>query len=45
MNYSKELKADALITGHYVNNIQVNDGISEMYRAKDQRKRSKLFFI
>ncbi len=43
-NYSKELKADALITGHYVNNIQVN-GISEMYRAKDREKDQSYFLF
>ena len=43
-NYSKELKADALITGHYVNNIQVN-GISEMYRARDSEKDQSLSLI
>ena len=43
-NYSKELKADALITGHYVNNIQVN-GISEMYRARDSEKDQSYFLF
>ena len=43
-NYSKELKADALITGHYVSNIQVN-GISEMYRAKDREKDQSYFLF
>ena len=32
--YSKDLKADALITGHYIKRIQTN-GKSSMYRAKD----------
>ena len=32
--YAQEMKADALITGHYVNRIQ-NNGIAEMYRAAD----------
>ena len=31
--YSKDLKADALITGHYIKRIQTN-GKSSMYRAK-----------
>ena len=32
--YAKDLKADALITGHYVSRIQ-NNGHANMYRAKD----------
>jgi tRNA U34 2-thiouridine synthase MnmA/TrmU len=41
--YSKELGADALITGHYVNSIH-NDGISEMYRAKDHERDQSYFY-
>jgi tRNA-specific 2-thiouridylase len=41
--YSKGLGADALTTGHYVNSIH-NDGISEMYRAKDY-KRDQSYFL
>ena len=41
--YSKELGADALITGHYVNSIH-NDGISEMYRCKKTMKEIKVIF-
>ena len=42
--YSKELGADALITGHYVNSIH-NDGISEMYRAKDHERDQSYFLF
>ena len=42
--YSKELGADALITCHYVNSIH-NDGISEMYRAKDQERDQSYFLF
>lgn len=41
--YAKELKADALITGHYVTRVQVN-GHANMYRAKDQ-KRDQSYFL
>ncbi len=41
--YAKELKADALITGHYVSRVQVN-GHANMYRAKDQ-KRDQSYFL
>ena len=42
--YAKELKADALVTGHYVNRIQKN-GQAEMYRATDlQRDQSYFLF-
>ena len=34
-NYSKELKADVLVTGHYVTRIK-NNGQASMYRAKEQ---------
>ena len=43
-SYAKELNADALVTGHYVNRIQQN-GQAEMYRAKDlQRDQSYFLF-
>ena len=42
--FSKELGVDALITGHYVNSIH-NNGISEMYRAKDLEKDQSYFLF
>jgi len=42
--HSKELGADALITGHYVNSIH-NNGISEMYRAKDHERDQSYFLF
>ena len=42
--YSKELGADALVTGHYVNSIH-NDGISELYRAKDLERDQSYFLF
>ena len=42
-SYAKELKADALVTGHYVNRIQ-NNGNAEMYRAADL-KRDQSYFL
>jgi tRNA-specific 2-thiouridylase len=43
-SYAKELKADALITGHYVDRHKVN-GKAFMYRAKDlQRDQSYFLF-
>ena len=41
--YSKEMKADALVTGHYVNRVQ-KDNIAEMYRAIDI-KRDQSYFL
>ena len=41
--YAKDLKADALITGHYISRIQ-NDGHANMYRAKDH-KRDQSYFL
>ena len=41
--YAKDLKADALITGHYVSRIQ-NNGHANMYRAKDH-KRDQSYFL
>ena len=42
--YAKELKADALITGHYVSRIKV-DGHANMYRAKDQNRDQSYFLF
>tara|TARA_Y100000590_G_scaffold420636_1_gene523541 strand:+ start:42 stop:1190 length:1149 start_codon:yes stop_codon:yes gene_type:complete len=42
--YAKELKADALITGHYVNRIQEN-GKAEMYRAADLTRDQSYFLF
>ncbi len=42
--YAKELKADALITGHYVSRIHVN-GHANMYRAKDQNRDQSYFLF
>ena len=41
--YAKDLKADALITGHYVTRTEKN-GHANMYRAKDQ-KRDQSYFL
>jgi len=43
-SYAKELKADALITGHYVNRIQENDK-AEMYRAADLSRDQSYFLF
>jgi tRNA-specific 2-thiouridylase len=42
--YAKEMKADALITGHYVNRIEKN-GHAQMYRAKDLAKDQSYFLF
>ena len=42
--YAKELKADALITGHYVSRVQTNDH-ANMYRAKDQNRDQSYFLF
>tara|TARA_Y100000590_G_scaffold426591_1_gene535852 strand:+ start:56 stop:1198 length:1143 start_codon:yes stop_codon:yes gene_type:complete len=42
-DYAKELKADALVTGHYVSRIQKN-GLADMYRAADL-KRDQSYFL
>ena len=42
--YAQELKADALVTGHYVNRIQ-NNGNAEMYRATDLKKDQSYFLF
>ena len=43
-SYAKELKADALITGHYVNRVQENINAS-MYRATDLSKDQSYFLF
>ena len=42
--YAKELKADALVTGHYVSRIKVNNH-ANMYRAKDQNRDQSYFLF
>ena len=42
--YAKELKADALITGHYVSRVQTN-GHANMYRAKDHNRDQSYFLF
>ena len=42
--YAKELKADALITGHYVSRVQTNGHVN-MYRAKDQNRDQSYFLF
>ncbi len=42
--FAKELEADALVTGHYVNRIQKN-GQAEMYRATDLKKDQSYFLF
>ena len=42
--YAKDLKADALITGHYVSRVQIN-GNANMYRAKDQNRDQSYFLF
>ena len=42
--YAKEMKADALITGHYVNRIQ-KKGNAEMYRAADITRDQSYFLF
>ncbi len=42
--YAKELKADALVTGHYVNRIK-NNGNAEMYRAVDLSRDQSYFLF
>ena len=43
-SHSKEMKADALITGHYVNRIQKN-GKADMYRALDLSRDQSYFLF
>ena len=42
--YSKDLKADALVTGHYIKRVQ-NNGKSYMYRAKDFSRDQSYFLF
>ena len=42
--YAKDLKADALVTGHYVSRVQAN-GHANMYRAKDQSRDQSYFLF
>ncbi len=42
--YAKELKADALITGHYVTRLQ-NKSHASMYRAKDMNRDQSYFLF
>tara|TARA_B100001093_G_scaffold508125_1_gene569714 strand:+ start:22 stop:1161 length:1140 start_codon:yes stop_codon:yes gene_type:complete len=42
--YAKDLKADALVTGHYVSRLQVN-GHANMYRAKDYNRDQSYFLF
>ena len=41
---AKDLKADALVTGHYVKSFH-NNGISEMYRAVDHNRDQSYFLF
>ena len=43
-SYAKKLKADALITGHYVNRIQTN-GKADLYRAVDLTRDQSYFLF
>ena len=43
-SYAQKLKADALVTGHYVNRIQKN-GKAEMYRAADLTRDQSYFLF
>ncbi len=43
-SYAKEMKADALVTGHYVSRIQRN-GDAEMYRAADLTRDQSYFLF
>ena len=43
-HHAKELNADALITGHYVNRVQKN-GNAEMYRAADLTRDQSYFLF
>ena len=43
-SFAKEMKADALVTGHYVNRIQKN-GNAEMYRAVDLSRDQSYFLF
>ena len=43
-SYAQELKADALVTGHYVNRIKKNEN-AEMYRAADLSRDQSYFLF
>ena len=42
--YAKDLKADALVTGHYVSRVQ-SDNSAKMYRAKDKNRDQSYFLF
>ena len=42
--YSKDLNADALVTGHYIRRVQ-NNGKSSMYRARDLTRDQSYFLF
>ena len=42
--YAKDIKADALVTGHYVSRVQ-NNGHASMYRAKDTNRDQSYFLF
>ena len=44
LKYQKSLKADAMITGHYVKSITYKNETS-MYRAIDENRDQKLFLF
>ena len=43
-SYAKEMKVDALVTGHYVNRIKLNQNV-EMYRAVDISRDQSYFLF
>jgi tRNA-uridine 2-sulfurtransferase len=44
-SHAQELKADALVTGHYVDRVQKENVNAEMYRAKDIDKDQSYFLF
>ena len=44
-SYAKQLKADALVTGHYVGRIQKRSNDAEMYRAADLTRDQSYFLF
>ena len=44
-SYAKQLKADALVTGHYVGRIQKRSKDAEMYRAEDLTRDQSYFLF
>ena len=44
-SYAKQLKADALVTGHYVGRIQKKSKDAEMYRAEDLTRDQSYFLF